>query len=302
MRRFKEELREICSAEGSGIAFDVQLSRLSTMRVGGKAMALAEPSDIITLSGVLSFLSAEGIGNLVLGAGSNLLFPDGELDLVVLRLSRGVFSSVSRVKNTVKCGAGVTMARLLSECSLSGLSGLEGLVGIPATVGGAIIMNASGKTAISDRLKKVRVLYPDGKAEWIGAENIDFSYRHSGLEELGVVLEAEFSLDVEDPAMIKKRLRKFMLEKISKQPLDKRTLGCVFRNPSSSDRSAGMMIDEAGLKNSRVGGAVISGKHANFIVNENNASCGDVLGLMDVVARNIRDRFSVELEPEIRII
>jgi len=169
-------------------------------------------------------------------------------------------------------------------------------------VGGAIIMNASCKYAISDNLSRIHVLRPDGEDVWVNARDIDFSYRSSAAGGLGVILGAEFILKADSPERIRARTKDLMSDKMSKQPLNKRTLGCVFKNPASCDETCGKLIDEADLKNARVGGAVISSKHANFIVNQENASARDVIELMDMVADRVYDKFSVELEPEIRII
>ncbi len=302
MIQCKKKLQDICARDVSKIGFEVPLAPLSSIRIGGQVTSLIEPGSLGVLKDVVCLLKEEGLEGIPIGAGSNLLFPDGQLDAVLIKLSSGIFTDISIEGNVVRTGAGTLLSSLISKCAKNGLSGVEGLVGIPGTVGGAIIMNASSKAAVSDLLAKVHMLSPEGKALWVDAGEIDFSYRRSSARDMGIVLGAEFCLEPDSPENIRKRTKGFMLEKMSKQPLDKKTIGCIFKNPGSGVESCGRMIDAAGLKNLKIGGAVVSSKHANFIVNEDGALAQDVVSLMEKVRSIIKEKFSIELKPEIRVV
>ena len=302
MKEIKEALHNICSKTNGKVAFNISMARLSTIRIGGEALALLEPGSVDALSEMRDLLEKKGIENIVIGAGSNILFPDGRIDTAIIKLSSGTFANISVDGQVVQVGAGVRLSRLISECANHGLSGVEGLVGIPGTVGGAVIRNASNKVSIGDVLTKVQMLSPDGKISWVDVAEMDFSYRRSNAADMGIVLGAEFSLAGDSPEEIRNRTMDFMSLKMSRQPLDKKTLGCIFKNPGSGELSCGKLIATAGLKGLKVGGAVISSKHANFIVNEDGALAQDVTNIIDEVKTTIYDKFSIKLEPEIKIV
>ncbi|MGB2601926.1 MAG: UDP-N-acetylmuramate dehydrogenase [Candidatus Omnitrophota bacterium] len=298
----RERLLKICESGASRVIFDEPLCEHSTIAIGGKVLAWVRVSSPEDLVGVNRALKSVGARSIVVGNCSNMLFPDSVLDAAILELTGEAFRKLDFDGGTACVGAGVMLADLISYCCDRGLSGMEGLVGIPATVGGALANNASYLSSVSDRLVSVRVLDRGLNAEWIEKEDIEFGYRYSSLKSEGTILEAVFKLEEGDPAGLKQRLKKLFLDKKEKQPLGKKTLGCVFKNPDEGDITSGEIIDKAGMKGSRVGGAIVSVKHANFIENAGGASAADVCSLITKVKSTVKEKFEVELEPEIEII
>ena len=281
--------------------FNEPLCRHSTIFVGGKALAWAEIPSVEGLVEAKRTLKESGVRSIVVGNCSNLLFPDGTLEAVVIRLSGDLFSKIVFRDDNVTVGAGVSLGKLISACCERGLSGLEGLIGIPATVGGALINNASYLSAISDRLAEVHVLDEGFNDTWIKREDIEFGYRYSSLKGK-TVIEAVFKLGQAGSDDLKEKARGYFNEKMLKQPLDERSLGCVFKTPEECGCAGGEIIDKAGMKGAQIGGAKVSEKNANFIINTGDASSADVMVLMENVIKKVFDEFSIELKPEIEII
>jgi UDP-N-acetylmuramate dehydrogenase len=238
---------------------------------------------------------------MVIGKGSNLLFKDTCLEGVCISLEHENFRRVSISGGMLRSGAGAKLSSLISCSAKNGLSGLEGLAGIPGTLGGALVNNASNKYSVSDNLRSVKVICRDGSMADIPKERAEFGYRKSSLRGT-IILEAEFCLERKPEREIRELIKAIFIDKLIKQPLEERTLGCVFKNPGGSFWPAGKLLEAAGLKGTRAGGAVISPKHANFIVNSGGASADDVITLMGVAADKVYKMFGVELEPEIEII
>ncbi|RKY42938.1 MAG: UDP-N-acetylenolpyruvoylglucosamine reductase [Candidatus Makaraimicrobium thalassicum] len=301
-RKVRDDLRGLCEKHGGRIVFDHPLCGHSTISIGGNASAWYMPASMEELREAKKILDDSGIRTVVIGAGSNVLFPDKGLDAVVISLSAGAFREVRIEGNTVTAGAGADMGGFISDCCACGLAGLEGLAGIPATVGGALVTNAAYRTAISECLSRVLVLDAAGRAQWVGKKDIGFGYRFSSFDKRETILQAVFRLNEVPAADLKKKLRGYFAEKMERQPLDKRTLGCVFKNPGQGEYTSGELIDRAGMKGHCRGGAKISEKHANFIVNTGGAASADVAGLMDDARRKVSEAFSVELQPEIEIL
>jgi UDP-N-acetylmuramate dehydrogenase len=225
------------------------------------------------------------------------------MDAVVITLSGGPFREVKFEGGSVTAGAGAELAELISDCCERGLSGLEGLVGVPATVGGAIMTNAGYLSTISDRLVRVDCLDNSGNVISIDKGDIDFGYRRCSLGKDWIVVGAVFCLEEgTSPRVLKEKVKEYFLDKMSRQPLEKKTLGCVFKNPGNDSRKSAELIDMAGMKGERSGGAEVSGKHANFIVNTGDANAADMVCLVEEVKRKVMEKFSIELEPEIEIL
>ena len=278
--------------------------------IGGRADRLARPADAAQLAECVRIDPALR----VLGDGANLLVDDDGVGELVVSLSERGFTGVRIDRSTgrVVAGAGANLPKLITETVRQGLAGLEGLGGIPATVGGAAIMNAGGAFGqIGDSIAAVHGLDSDGNEVTLGREQIDFRYRHSGLNHL-LLVSVEFDLREEDQVALRARLKQVMEYKKKSQPMADRSAGCVFKNPTlrqdvadigpAGERvSAGMLIDRAGCKGSSVGGASVSPVHANFVVTETGAKAHDVIELMRRTRGRVLDRFGVELEPEVVI-
>ncbi|MBD3426210.1 MAG: UDP-N-acetylmuramate dehydrogenase [Candidatus Omnitrophica bacterium] len=298
----QDRFQKVWDNFASRVTYEEPLSEHSRIRIGGKVFAWVKVSDTAELVKLQRMIKSMGMRYIVAGNCSNILFPDGTLEAFMLELAGEPFRGIELKGREVYVGAGVLLADLISYCCDRGLSGLEGLVGIPATVGGALANNASYKTTISDRLLRVKVLDRGLNEFFIGREDIKFSYRYSSLQETGTITGAVFSMDKSGPEELKERCKDLFREKMQQQPLERNTLGCVFKNPSASRYTSGQMIEEAGMKGKRAGGAVISEKHANFIENTGGARASDVRHLIDRVRTVVRERFEVDLETEIEII
>jgi len=300
--KVKNELRKLYSTWGGELEFDYSLKAHSTIAIGGEASVWLVPSSIEELKEAKSFLEDAGVEVFIIGAGSNILIPDKHLNTAFIKLGLGIFKEITFDHQTVTVGSGVLLSRLLSSCCRKGLKGMEGLVGIPGTLGGALVMNASYESAISDPLSKVLVLDDEGRMEWLDKGDIKFGYRSSSFKEDAVILQAVFQLEEDSPGEIVERLKSSFVDKIKKQPFGKRSLGCVFKNPAEHEYTSAEMIDSCGMKGYTLGDAEISLEHANFIINRGEASYEDVVSLVSEVQKKVREKFSVELEPEIKIL
>jgi UDP-N-acetylmuramate dehydrogenase len=300
-KNVQESLRRLCRRHGGSVKFNHSLSRYSTISIGGEALVWYAPSSLEELREVLIFLRDNSIRIKLMGAGSNILIPDNTVDAAVINLSSAFFKSIRFDKNEVTAGGGANLNNVIHNCCKNGLAGLEGLTGIPATVGGALVMNASYSTAISERLSRVLVIDFDGEIAWMNRKDIKFGYRYSSLQGKGIILEAVFVLKKSAPDELNDKLRSYFVDKFRKQPLDEKTLGCIFKNPVQTRHTSGELIDKSGLKSLQRGAAKISEKHANFIVNSGGAMYKDVIGLMESVKKEVYKHFSIELEPEIEI-
>jgi len=278
---------------------DAPLGRLTWFRLGGKARYLYRPREVGELSRFMERARAENLPVKVLGAGANVLIRDDGFDGVVVRLDQEAFRRIKREDSRVAAGAGVDLMNLSRRCSEQGLAGLEGLAGIPASVGGAIRMNAGGRSGeIGDVVSSVTVLSPEGEVEEWLRDRVGFAYRHTDIGE-EVVLGAKLQLRADNPSLVRRRYDELFACKQKSQPLADKSAGCIFKNPPG--QSAGALIDRAGLKGKNCGAARVSERHANFIVAYKGATASDVLRLIDLVRDRVRLAFATELEVEIDI-
>jgi UDP-N-acetylmuramate dehydrogenase len=286
----------------AGLRNDVALAPYTSWRIGGPARFLAEPGDAAALADALGWAEAEGLRVYLLGGGSNVLVADEGLDGLVIRLdTAGAFGrvAVDAESGTLTAGGGAPLGRLLREAALHGLSGLEFLAGVPGTVGGAVAMNAGDPAhGIGGRLLEAIVLDRRGTRHVVRRGEAHFAYRWTSLGGW-IVTEARFGLDRSDPDAVGARMETALQQKRSRQPLAEATAGCVFRNPGTN--SAGRLIEAAGFKGGREGGAVVSGMHANFIVNAGGARAGDVRRLIDRIREGVHTAFGIRLTLEVKL-
>jgi len=269
------------------------------MGIGGPAELFAEPRSVDELQSVVRRAAAEGLPIRVLGGGSNLLVRDEGVAGVVIQLSAAAFHQIQVANQVVTAGGGARLGHVISTTVRSGLAGLETLVGIPGTIGGALHGNSGSHGGdIGQWTCQAEVMTRGGEIIQRQREELVFAYRHSSLDEL-VILQAQFELETEDPQELTKRMQKQWIVKKASQPLAHQSAGCIFKNPRGI--SAGMLIDQAGLKGTRVGGAEVSDRHANFIVVDRDASSHDVLQLIDLMRSRVAEQLGVELELEIEI-
>ena len=282
------------------VAYGEPLSRHTSLRIGGPADALVTPAELQDLQALLRFTHREGIATLVLGGGSNTLVLDGGFRGVAITLGEA-FAGLEADDTAVRAGAAVRVSRLLAFCCRQGLAGVECLTGIPGALGGAIRGNAGTTSGcVSDRLRDVAVILGDGAIARLAKGDLRFAYRHAALPTGAVITGATFDLARGDPAAIRRAVSKLLVARNQSQPVESRSAGCMFKNPPGD--SAGRLVDAAGMKGARAGDAVVSPKHANFILNEGGARAADVLALVAAIQARVRDGTGVSLELEVRIV
>ncbi|MCM8780813.1 MAG: UDP-N-acetylmuramate dehydrogenase [Candidatus Omnitrophica bacterium] len=283
------------------IKFNEPLKTHTTFKIGGPARFFIQPADIEDLRLLLILLEKHKIPFFIIGAGSNLLVSDRGVNGAVIHLGANYFKRITFKGELVEAGGGLLLSRMLSLFVRYGLAGAEFLTGIPGTLAGAIIMNAGqGErgASISELVEKVTVMDYNGNVMELSKDDLRFGYRDSDLGEL-IVLGAKLRLVRKGKKEIKSKIREYLTYRILSQDISLPSAGCVFKNPPGY--SAAKLIELCGLKGRSIGGAAISLKHANFIVNLNRAKAEDVLKLMDLIITEVRHRFNVVLEPEIKI-
>jgi UDP-N-acetylmuramate dehydrogenase len=278
----------------------VALSRLTTIGTGGPARWFARPETADELVEVLAWARERGAAVEVVGLGSNLLAHDDGVDALVLRLA-GELAAASADGVELTAGGGATNAVCLHRARAAGLGGFEFASAIPGTVGGGVRMNAGAYgREWRDVLVEAVVADADGTRTLTSAD-LDLSYRHSGLRPGEVVAQVRFRLEPRDPAEIREEVSRLLAQRKATQPTTKRTFGSVFKNPDH-ELGAGRMLEECGLKGHRIGGALVSPRHANFIENAGGATTADAIALMAEARRRAHARFGVELEHEVRFL
>ncbi len=275
------------------------LAAYTYFRIGGPAQYFAEPSNVDQLAALVRRCRDEGVPVHILGGGSNILVRDEGVAGMVIQLTAPLFNEVGIQSRVLTAGAGAKLGHVISTSVREGLAGLEPLVGIPGTIGGALHGNAGGRGGdIGQWTCRATVMTRDGEILVRPREELVFAYRQSSLDEL-VILSAEFQLESEDPQELTKRMQTQWIVKKSTQPLGHQSAGCIFKNPRGI--SAGMLIEQCGLKGAKIGGAAVSDRHANYIVAEPGATAHDVLQLMEHVRGQVAERLGVELENEIQV-
>ena len=285
----------------SHLRFKEPLNIHTTLGVGGRADVWAEPENVDELATLLRHCRDLNAPYIIIGRGSNLLFSESGFKGVVFSLASGYFSKCQVSENTIRCGAGVPLQKVLRMALREGLKGLEFLAGIPASVGGAVVMNAGSKEkAIGQFIESVSVMDKDAKVLKIGRKKLSFGYRNSNLKKY-LVLDVELKLEKSTPETIRKNIDSCIKRKRLTQDTTSKSAGCIFKNPHHV-LSAASMIEACGLKNTTRGGAQISSKHANYIINRNGATADDILHLIKVAKSEVKKKFGVTLSPEIKII
>ncbi|KNZ70469.1 UDP-N-acetylenolpyruvoylglucosamine reductase [Thermincola ferriacetica] len=296
--RFREELQNLISGE---ILVNEPMSLHTTWRIGGPADLMLIPEDIEDCWAAIKLAKKYGIPYLVMGNGSNLLVKDRGIRGLVIKMAAGEIK-VDEEQNLIFAPAGTLLPVVARVAADHALSGLEFAVGIPASVGGAIVMNAGahGKS-IGEVVKEVNVLDSDGELLVLPGRDLDFRYRYSNiLQKNFIVTKAVFLLARAPAVEIKKRMTEFLEKRRQLQPVGKPNAGSVFKNPAGT--SAGMLIDAAGCKGLTVGDAQVSEKHANFILNLDSATAHDVLTLIEQVKNAVYKKFNVMLELEVQVV
>jgi UDP-N-acetylmuramate dehydrogenase len=286
---------------GRRVQTGISLAPLTTFRVGGPAALYLEVEDDVDLEAAGRAVRDTGAPVLVLGKGSNVLVSDAGFPGLVLRLGRR-YRWAAREGTRLTAGAAMPLPALAGVALRHGLSGLEFGVAIPATLGGSVWMNAGAHgSEMGDVLTRIEVFsMGQGRRSSIEASDVNFAYRTTSLPPDGLVVAAEVGLAADDEAGIRARMAEAREQRRRTQPLAEPNCGSVFKNPAGDH--AARLIDATGLKGTRVGGAHVSVKHANFIVADDGASAEDVRGLIRLVRERVRDATGIDLEPEVRLV
>lgn len=280
------------------ISLNEPLAPYTTFRIGGVADYLVEPVDAEDLLSLVRYCRKRSMPYHVMGNGSNILISDEGIRGVVINLESG-FNYLRRYNGGVLAGAGVKMAKFVDFCIENSYAGVEMIAGIPATIGGALVMNAGcygGET--STYVTEVQVIRDD-RIMSLTKEQCGFVYRGSGLKST-VIMQARFTLPHGEKAELLRLRKNHMIHRNQTQPVEIPNAGCIFKNPDGF--KAAILIEECGLKGERLGGALVSPKHSNFIVNTGNATANDVLGLVKMVRDAVKKSNGVELELEIKLV
>jgi UDP-N-acetylmuramate dehydrogenase len=280
------------------ISLNEPLAGFTTFRIGGEADYYVEPSDSDDALNIVRYLNKQGVPFYVMGNGSNVLISDEGIRGVVINLEAS-FNYLRHEESVIIAGSGVKVAKFVDFCIQNGYAGVEMLAGIPATVGGALVMNAGaygGET--STYVTEVTTII-DNDIRHLSREESGFMYRNSSLKG-SVILEAKFALPVGDKTEITKRRKSLLLHRNESQPVEVPNAGCIFKNPG--DNKAAILIQECGLKGVSFGGAMVSYKHANFIVNTGKASANDVIELVRIIRRTVKEKTGIELEMEVKLV
>ena len=274
----------------------------TTFKTGGEAALLVSPDSEKQLSEFLAFCKGEGIKPYIIGNGSNLLVDDCGIDGVVIEIGEGLDYIELENETTIKAGAGTSLAKLCRFALSNSLSGLEFAFGIPGSVGGAAFMNAGAYGGeMKDVVSKVNHLTSDGKAGFLCGDELSFGYRHSAYSENDfVITSVEYKLQKGEKSEIEAKMNELLQRRKDKQPLEYPSAGSVFKRPEGY--FAGALIEQSGLKGKRIGGAMVSEKHAGFIINYDNATTTDVRELISFCQKTVFEKFGVELKTEIRMI
>jgi UDP-N-acetylenolpyruvoylglucosamine reductase len=285
-----------------GIERDYPLARLTTIRTGGHAELFSRVGNVPTLECVLAWAAQEGIEVGVVGSGSNLLVADEGVRGLVLKLDQDL-AEIEVDGTRINCGGGARLPAVSARAARAGLSGIEFGVNIPGTVGGAVRMNANAYGGeLARALDWVDIVSASG-TERRTPDQLGFAYRRSGLARGEVVARASFALVAEASETVKLTLADMRRRRKEAQPAGIKTFGSTFKNPidpRADGRSAGQLLEAAGCRGLRIGGAGFSAKHANFVENHGDASTADVIAVMAEGRRRVKERFGVELEPEVQ--
>ena len=274
------------------------MAKHTSYGIGGPAKAYVKPKDEVDLANILKFASKHKISTFFIGSGSNILVSDDGIDGIVITLGKSLKKLI--IKGTsVYCQSGVMLGKFVKECISRNLSGVESLIGVPGTVGGAIIMNAGAfGSEISNYLKKVTVMTMSGQLKSYKVDDIHFSYRNSSFQNNEILISAEFELIQSDKKSVVEKKSIASGGRKKSQPLKYRSAGSIFKNPNEG--AAGFYIDKAGLKGSKSGDAEISPIHANFFVNHGSAKASDIVELIRLARKTVKEKFGIMLELEIK--
>lgn len=277
------------------------MKRHTSWKIGGPADIMVFPRDVKDIEKTIQCCQPFQVPWMVLGSGSNLLVLDGGIRGVVIKTAGSLTASVW-TREGVEAESGILLPRLAKEAAQKGFSGIEWCVGIPASLGGAIVMNAGvGEKAFDNYVQGIEVIDEAGNKSFIKRQDLSFDYRHSCLQDkMMVVTKVILTLESDDPKKCEERTRSYILQRRMSQPLEYPTAGSVFKNPP--EEYAGRLIEAAGCKGLKSGMAEVSEKHGNFIINRGDALAEDVISLIEDIKIRVHKKFNIDLETEVHIV
>ncbi len=293
---------DLCQILGEKNVFtDEDMRKHTTFKAGGRVKYFVTPDNVEGLKNLLAYLKEHNMDYFVMGNGSNLLVRDEGYDGVVIKIGQNM-SHCEVLDNKIKCMAGAFLSKIARDAYENSLTGLEFAAGIPGMIGGAVAMNAGAYGGeFKDVVESVTVMDKEGNVLDLKNDEMDFSYRHSIVfEKEYIVLSTVIKLEKGNKQEISEKMNGFMDARKEKQPLEYPSAGSTFKRPEG--HFAGKLIMDAGLRGYTVGGACVSEKHCGFVINKDNATASDILKLMDDVAMIVKEKFDVELEPEVKIL
>jgi UDP-N-acetylenolpyruvoylglucosamine reductase len=293
-----ELMKRVSSA--TVIRRDEPLAKRTTLRVGGPADVLAEPASEADLASVIKFCGERDVKFFVLGRGSNLLVRDGGFRGVVICLTQPKFSKIEITGERLRCGAGAKLKNVAVEAKRNGIAGLEFLEGIPGSIGGALRMNAGAMGAATfEAVEVVRVMDFSGNVRELTPKEMGVEYRSCATLKTHIAISAVLHGHADSQNAVAQRMLAFSQKRWTSQPAAP-SAGCMFKNPLTTP--AGKLIDELGLKGTRVGGAFVSAEHGNFLVNDGTATARDVMQLIELIKQRVKEARGIELHTEVEII
>jgi len=295
-QNLKKELARLIGNDK--VLIDEPMSLHTTMKVGGPASFFLKPSSEKDLTELITFLRGEDFPFFILGKGSNIVTSDAGFHGAMISIGEG-FDEISIFDEEISAGAGASLSAVCNAAADAGLTGMEAISGIPGSVGGAVFMNAGAYgSEISEVIKEVRAYYVTENTRYtLSSDKINYSYRNSIFQEKdSVILSAKLSLNKGDLNEIKAKMMEYSRRRNEKQPMDQPSAGSFFKRPKG--KFAGALIEAAGLKGTKIGGAEVSEKHAGFIINTGEATASDVIALMNFVKEKVFEHSGIKLEPE----
>lgn len=272
----------------------------TTFKIGGPAKYVFMPDNKDEIISIINYCKNNNERYMILGNGSNVLFMDEGFDGIIIQIYSNM-NDIIQDNNIIYAQAGALLSKIANLAKDNSLTGMEFAAGIPGTLGGALVMNAGAYGGeMKDIVDYVDVLESNGKIVRYSCEDMDFSYRHSVIDDDKIILGAALKLSKGKKEEIVAKMNELKESRVSKQPLEYPSAGSTFKRPQGY--FAGKLIQDAGLKGYKIGGAMVSEKHSGFVINYDNATAKDVLTLMDDVAKKVYDMFGVGLEPEVKII
>lgn len=296
----KNIIKKIENDSSSLCLVDEPLKKHTTYGIGGPADLMVFPNNKEDLIRVIEIINENNMQLTILGSGSNILVSDNGIRGVVISLKKSL-KEVNVNENILYAECGAMLGKIVRLAVRNNLIGLENLNGVPGTLGGALIMNAGAWGGeISENLVNVELINSKNELKKVPKKDINFSYRNSSFDKNDILLSAEFNLKKAEKNLIKENFSKAQSGRTSSQPLDKRSAGSLFKNPRNN--SAGKLLDNAGLKGFSIGGAKISEKHANFFINDGNASSSEMLQLIKKAHKEVKKQFDIDLSLEVKLI